>query len=176
MVFVAHSTASGSAHPGCAVRAAEPAQLLLGRVRLALADWLEDKGELQRPATPHMLWVTDFPLFEKEEVDNESSCDEAQRAEPRWSAIHHPFSAPIQDDEAKVLAVTDLDAVTGQCYDLVCNGALQPCSGCDLYSVPRTSLASFSGDFALAPPPFLPPPPPPHRRRPPPPAEMISVA
>lgn len=127
-MFVAHSS---SARYECPVRAAEPAQLLLGRVRLAIADWLEDKGELQRPSTPHMLWVTDFPLFEKAEGDDgpdnhqsEWTSDE-QHAAPRWSAMHHPFSAPIPEDEPRVLASTELGAVTGQCYDLVCNGA--PC-------------------------------------------------
>jgi hypothetical protein len=30
--------------------------------------------------------------------------------------------APIPEDEARVLASKELGAVTGQCYDLVCNG------------------------------------------------------
>jgi aspartyl-tRNA synthetase len=67
-VFVAHSPRAPSDIVGCPPpsRAYEPVQLLLGRVRLALADWLEEKGELSRSAAPNMLWVHDFPLYEQE--------------------------------------------------------------------------------------------------------------
>ena len=142
MVFVAHSTAASSAHSEGGARAAEPAQLLLGRVRLALADWLEHAGELQRPPTPHMLWVYDFPLFEKEAAANEVSSADGQHARPRWSAMHHPFSAPVQEDEAKVLASKELETVTGQCYDLVCNGARCHFDPCSLYRVLHHLLGS----------------------------------
>ena len=135
MVFVAHSTVDSNAHAECGARAAEPAQLLLGRVRLALADWLEHAGELQRSPTPHMLWVYDFPLFEKEAAGDDVCGADGQRARPRWSAMHHPFSAPVQEDEARVLASKELEAVTGQCYDLVCNGARCHSDPCSSYIV-----------------------------------------
>ncbi len=56
------------------------------------------------------VWVTDFPLFE---------CDDG-----KWSASHHPFTAPI-DSDWKLLEKGDLESlgkVKAKAYDLVCNG------------------------------------------------------
>lgn len=53
-------------------------------------------------------WIVDFPLFE---YDDE---------EGRFVAAHHPFTAPVPEDVAKLS--TDPTAVRAQAYDLVLNG------------------------------------------------------
>ena len=59
------------------------------------------------------LWVTDFPLLEWAEGED---------GEPgRYHAMHHPFTAPIGEDIAKLQ--TDPGAVRSQAYDLVLNGS-----------------------------------------------------
>ena len=137
IVFVAHGDGLQQMG-GCAARADEPVQLLLGRVRLALAQWLEEKGELTRPATPNMLWVHDFPLYEQDSTDGSWSGNTTPQSRKstialsflRWiacvAAMHHPFSAPTPADEPKLLAAVaapgsltgELGEVIGQCYDL----------------------------------------------------------
>ena len=54
------------------------------------------------------LWVTDFPLLE---YDDE---------EKRFTAVHHPFTAP-REEQLDLLA-TDPGAVMSRAYDLVLNG------------------------------------------------------
>ena len=55
------------------------------------------------------LWVVDFPMFEHDEVNN------------RWSAVHHPFTAPKDGHE------NSMDTDPGKCiakaYDMVLNGS-----------------------------------------------------
>lgn len=53
-------------------------------------------------------FVVDFPLFEYDEKLG------------RWDSVHHPFSAP-KDEDIPYLD-TAPEKVTGQQYDLVCNG------------------------------------------------------
>ena len=78
---------------------------VLNAIRLRLRDELG----LVDPKVAHwnFLWVTDFPLFEK-------------NAEGKWVSSHHPFTSPrdehvehLLDDPGKVLA---------KAYDLVLNG------------------------------------------------------
>ncbi len=54
------------------------------------------------------LWVIDFPMF-----DFDSK-------EQRWSALHHPFTAPALDDIAALNA--DPGTCISRAYDLVING------------------------------------------------------
>jgi aspartyl-tRNA synthetase len=54
------------------------------------------------------LWVVDFPMFEYDEE------------EKRFTAAHHPFTAPKDGDED--LLTTDPAACTAKAYDLVLNG------------------------------------------------------
>ena len=54
------------------------------------------------------LWVVDFPMFELDE--------EAQR----WSAVHHPFTAP--NDGHEDLMTSDPGACVAKAYDMVLNG------------------------------------------------------
>ena len=57
------------------------------------------------PDRPHFLWVTQFPLFTRADEDKE------HLAKGRWSATHHPFTAPMFEDledlkQGKVEAVS----------------------------------------------------------------------
>ncbi|HEX9757295.1 MAG TPA: aspartate--tRNA ligase [Nitrospiria bacterium] len=76
----------------------------LGQIRLSLS---EKKGLIdQNQFSP--VWITDFPLFEFDSV------------EKRFVAIHHPFTAPKEEDIP--LLDTDPLKVRSRAYDLVLNG------------------------------------------------------
>jgi aspartyl-tRNA synthetase len=53
------------------------------------------------------VWVVEMPLFEWKEQEN------------RWDAMHHPFTAPMEEDLP--LLDSDLGAARAQQYDIVCN-------------------------------------------------------
>jgi aspartyl-tRNA synthetase len=55
------------------------------------------------------LWVTEFPMFE---YDPEAK---------RWAAMHHPFTAPKDDDPAALRAFPA--GALAQAYDMVLNGS-----------------------------------------------------
>ena len=55
------------------------------------------------------LWVVDFPMFEWD------------ADEKRWAAMHHPFTAPRDDDPAALRAAPG--AALARAYDLVLNGS-----------------------------------------------------
>ncbi|MEM6798645.1 MAG: aspartate--tRNA ligase [Planctomycetota bacterium] len=67
----------------------------------------------------HFSWVVEFPMFERtEDADN-------PQAEGKWSAMHHPFTAPLEEhlpylDPAS--AEFDPGACRAKAYDLVING------------------------------------------------------
>jgi aspartyl-tRNA synthetase len=54
------------------------------------------------------LWVVDFPMFEEDEENK------------RWSAVHHPFTAPKDGHED--LMTSDPGACIAKAYDMVLNG------------------------------------------------------
>ena len=61
------------------------------------------------PENAHaVLWITEFPMFEFNEDEN------------RYEAMHHPFTAPNQDDAAA--NPDDLTGARAIAYDLVYNG------------------------------------------------------
>jgi aspartyl-tRNA synthetase len=66
-----------------------------------------EKGHLTGAAWAP-LWVVDFPMFEYDE------------GEKRWNAMHHPFTAPKDGDEAHL--ATDPGRALAKAYDLVLNG------------------------------------------------------
>jgi aspartyl-tRNA synthetase len=76
----------------------------LGALRLKLGQDLNLVVEGWRP-----LWVIDFPMFE---------WDEEER---RWVAMHHPFTAPLNDDPAALRAAPA--AAIAKAYDMVLNGS-----------------------------------------------------
>lgn len=75
----------------------------MGRFRIHLAEIMDiipkDKFEF--------LWVTDFPMFEKEEG--------------RVKALHHPFTQPKLSSDGK-LEYDDVEEIESIAYDIVLNG------------------------------------------------------
>jgi aspartyl-tRNA synthetase len=98
---------------GCAERdllllasgSADGVSRMLGQLRLALAR----KEGLLKPDEFAFTWVVEFPLFE---------WDEHER---RFVSVHHPFTSPRPEDEARLEA--DQGQVRAQAYDLVLNGS-----------------------------------------------------
>ena len=76
----------------------------LGALRCEIAKQL---GILD-PKDFRFLWVTEFPMFEWSEEEN------------RYMAMHHPFTAPMVEDEDKIL--TDKANCRARAYDIVLNG------------------------------------------------------
>ncbi|MDD3137380.1 MAG: aspartate--tRNA ligase [Lachnospiraceae bacterium] len=77
---------------------------VLGNLRLEIARQLGllEKNEYQ------FLWVTEFPLLEWNEEQN------------RFTAMHHPFTMPMDEDLA--LLDTEPGKVRAKAYDIVLNG------------------------------------------------------
>ncbi len=72
------------------------------RCRLAKELGLYDENNFE------FLWIVDFPLFEWNEDQK------------RYDSLHHPFTAPVQEDLDKL--ETDPSNVRSQAYDIVVNG------------------------------------------------------
>jgi aspartyl-tRNA synthetase len=77
----------------------------LGRLRLHVGE----KCGLIDESRFEFLWVVDFPLLEWD------------KEEKRWNAMHHPFTAPLDED----LQYLDSDPgkVHAKAYDMVLNGS-----------------------------------------------------
>lgn len=76
----------------------------MGALRTEIArrkEWLDEN--IFKP-----LWVTDFPLFEWDEKEDQ------------WTFLHHPFTSPRSEDME--LLESDPGAVRSKAYDLVING------------------------------------------------------
>jgi aspartyl-tRNA synthetase len=76
------------------------------RVKVGHSEFGRSHGLFEDKWAP--LWVVDFPMFE---YDDEGK---------RWSAVHHPFTAPKDGHEA--LMKTDPGACLAKAYDMVLNG------------------------------------------------------
>ena len=76
---------------------------ILGQIRLEIA---KERGQVKN--TWEFLWVCDFPLFEWSEEDK------------RWYAVHHPFTAP--KDEDMPYLESEPGRVRSRAYDLILNG------------------------------------------------------
>ncbi|TWT99319.1 Aspartate--tRNA ligase [Botrimarina colliarenosi] len=73
-----------------------------------------EEMKLYDPKAMNFSWVVQFPMFERtEDADN-------PQAIGKWSAMHHPFTAPLDD------SVDHLDDDPAKCrakaYDLIING------------------------------------------------------
>jgi aspartyl-tRNA synthetase len=82
-----------------------PTATTLGQLRLHLAK----KLNLLDPDRFEFLWVVDFPMFEWLEEEN------------RYEFMHHPFTAPLEADAARL--ESDQGSVRARAYDLVLNGS-----------------------------------------------------
>jgi aspartyl-tRNA synthetase len=71
----------------------------LGELRLELAR----RFDLIPPGRHDAVWVLDFPMFEWSETDK------------RWTAMHHPFSAPVGD-------FSDPGSLRSRGYDIALDG------------------------------------------------------
>jgi aspartyl-tRNA synthetase len=76
----------------------------LGALRLKLG---EDRGLIANAWQP--LWVVDFPMFEYDAPGK------------RWVAMHHPFTAPVEPDPARLVA--NPKQAIARAYDMVLNGS-----------------------------------------------------
>ena len=101
---------------------AEPGDMMLilsgetDKVRKQLNELRLEMGQrldLIKPGDFKPLWVLDFPLLEWDE-DAE-----------RFHAMHHPFTAPKKEDEARMLNgdFETMKALKADAYDLVINGS-----------------------------------------------------
>lgn len=77
----------------------------MGRLRLKFGQELK----LIDPETLAVTWVLDFPLLEWDEK------------EKRWSAMHHPFTSPMDEDVSHF--EDDPGKIRAKAYDLVINGS-----------------------------------------------------
>ena len=77
---------------------------VLGALRCELADQLE----LVSKDDYRFLWVTEFPVFEWSDE------------EERYTAMHHPFTMPMEEDIE--LLDTDMGKARAKAYDIVLNG------------------------------------------------------
>jgi aspartyl-tRNA synthetase len=75
----------------------------LGALRVKIG---HEKGLAEKAWKP--LWVVDFPMFEYDDD------------EQRWTALHHPFTAPKDGHEA--LLESDPGRAIAKAYDMVLNG------------------------------------------------------
>jgi aspartyl-tRNA synthetase len=78
---------------------------VLGELRVKLAHNLE----MIKPGQWEWIWIVDFPLIEW------------SKEQQRWDSLHHPFTAPNEEDLDKL--ESDPGAVNSQAYDLVLNGS-----------------------------------------------------
>ena len=74
----------------------------MGQLRLEMARRLD---LIKKDSNSHLLWVTDFPLFEWDEQTK------------RYYAMHHPFTSPRLEDIQYM--ESDSGRVRARAYDLV---------------------------------------------------------
>jgi len=76
------------------------------RVKIGHSEFGKTKGLAHGDWEP--LWVTDFPMFERDEENQ------------RWSAVHHPFTSPKDGHEDWL--ESNPGACIAKAYDVVLNG------------------------------------------------------
>ncbi len=94
--------------PASTVLFAADAWETTSRVLGALRQHLARQLGLVDDETFTFLWVTDFPMFERDEEAG------------RWSAVHHPFTRPTKEWERRFHA--DPKRALAHTYDLIVNG------------------------------------------------------
>lgn len=99
---------AGWAGPPKGHRPEETVLAACGQLRLHAGLKYNERHRLLDPTDYRFLWVTDFPMFEWDEQ------------EQRWTAAHHPFTSPHEEDLEKL--TTDPASCRAKSYDLVLNG------------------------------------------------------
>jgi aspartyl-tRNA synthetase len=79
----------------------------LGALRLELGE----RFGLIDQARHDVLWIVEFPMFEYDEEEG------------RWTAMHHPFTAPAPAEGADEIDFSHPGALLSNAYDLVVDGA-----------------------------------------------------
>src|SRR5439155_1667093 len=81
---------------------------VLGELRLKVSRDMQ----LKHSSDFAWVWVVDFPLFEWSEEDK------------RYVSTHHPFTAPLDEDLAKLDAREQavVESIKSKAYDIVVNG------------------------------------------------------
>ncbi len=82
---------------------------IVNKALSALRCKLARELKLYDPRSFEFVWIVDFPLFEWSED------------EKRFDSLHHPFTAPVPEDLAKL--DTDPANIRSQAYDIVVNGS-----------------------------------------------------
>ncbi len=100
--------ACAGAEAGDLVLIAADAEKVVNTVLDGLRRAVADRLDLADPQMLHFAFITDFPLL----------AWDAQ--EERWDAIHHPFTAPRDEDLATL--EDDPASVRARAYDIVANG------------------------------------------------------
>ncbi len=88
----------------------------LGAALKLYRHWWDEKAEAEKAGKPfqlrpehfNFLWVVDFPMFAFDDCEN------------RWVAIHHPFTAPM--DEHLDTMESEPGKAKAKAYDMVLNG------------------------------------------------------
>ena len=67
---------------------------LMGKIRLLVADWLEQKGHVIRDTSrDHFLWVDDFPLFlRKDDESGETNSMNQMKKASDFIRIFHDIT------------------------------------------------------------------------------------
>jgi aspartyl-tRNA synthetase len=97
-----------SQQEGSATRPDYAVYMAAGQFRVELARKYAERHHAFHQGGFHMLWVTDFPMFEYDPT------------EKRWNAAHHPFTSPHEQDMDKLDSAPG--AVRSLAYDVVLNG------------------------------------------------------
>jgi len=83
---------------------------LVYKVLGALRNYLGSTLKLINENTFNFVWITDFPLFSRNEEQN------------RWEPAHHMFTLPKNEHIEWLDNPDKIGDIHGQLYDLVCNG------------------------------------------------------
>jgi aspartyl-tRNA synthetase len=100
--------ATFASQSGSTVLFAADTPAIAGRVLGALRLQLGHELALVDESRNELLWVVDFPLFERDEETGQ------------WTFVHHPFTGPLEGHEE--LIESDPQHAISNAYDLVWNG------------------------------------------------------
>jgi aspartyl-tRNA synthetase len=115
------------AKPGDLIAIAADNYNTVSKVLAGLRNHLAAKLNLIPADTYNFCWITDFPLFNRDEENG------------RWEPAHHMFTLPKEEHIPYLDMPDKIGEIQGQLYDLVCNG-MELSSGsirCHRYDVQR---------------------------------------